>query len=92
MSSGSTFEACHWAPGARPRASRMVNGVWIRLNEQLLASLVRGTLLGAGAVNPGKKGEPLTQEAAQLKALQQQATELEQQGLRWLQSLGVVGG
>ena len=83
----------------------MGNGVWISLNEhllaqglaagvsdELLATLVRGSLLGAGASIPGKKGEPLTQESAQLKALQQQATQLEQQGLAWLQSLGVLAG
>lgn len=51
-----------------------------------------GELHVAGAVIPGRKGEPLTQEAAQLKALQQQAAQLEKQGLGWLESLGVLGG
>ncbi|MCP9926357.1 class I SAM-dependent methyltransferase [Cyanobium sp. CH-040] len=93
------------APYTWVGSPRIGNGVWISLSEQLLAqglaaglsgdllaTLVRGALLGAGAVIPGRKGEPLTQESAQLKALRQQATQLEKQGLAWLQSLGVVGG
>ena len=86
-------------------APRIGTGLWMSLSEQLLtqglaagisgellASLVRGTLLAAGGTILGKKGEPITNPTAQLKILQQQAGQLEREELAWLQNLGVVEG
>jgi hypothetical protein len=70
----------------------LAQGLAAGISGELLATLARGTLLGAGGTILGKKGEPLTNPSAQLKALQQQASQLERQGLAWLQSLGVVAG